>query len=117
MPFPKSAQRKGGQRPATETQKMAARRWMHQNKPWEKATGPQSLLGKTVSSGNAIRAAYVHLIKSWESNFAAECLEAESVIAEFEQAFRNRELQMLDYYSEQTEDGDRLVRRYVVHIK
>ena len=117
MPFPKSAQRKGGQRPATETQKMAARRWMHENKPWEKSTGPQSLLGKTVSSGNAIRAAYVHLIKSWESNFAAECLEAESVIAEFEQAFRNRELQMLDYYSEQTEDGDRLVRRYVVHIK
>ena len=117
MPFPKSAQRKGGQRPATETQKMADRRWMHENKPWEKSTGPQSLLGKTVSSGNAIRAAYVHLIKSWKSNFAAECLEAESVIAEFEQAFRNREMRILDVYYEQKKDGERVVRRYVIHVE
>ena len=48
---------------------------------------PKTLLGKTVTSGNAIKATYVHLIKSWESNFATECLEAELVIAEFEEAF------------------------------
>ena len=90
---------------------------MHENKPWEKSTGPQSLLGKTVSSGNAIRAAYVHLIKSWESNFAAECLEAESVIAEFEEAFRNREMRILNIYYEQKKDGERVVRRYVIHVE
>ena len=74
------------------------------------------MLGKTVTSGNAIKATYVHLIKSWESNFAAECLEAESVIAEFEQAFCNREIRVIDVYYEENRDGNHVVRRYVIHV-
>jgi len=117
MPFSKSAQTKGSKRPATESQKAAARKWMQENKPWTKSTGPKSALGKEISAGNAIRAAYVHLIKSWECDFVAECSEAESVITEFEQAFRNREIGVLDVYYQQNQDGEHMVRRYVVHIE
>lgn len=118
MPFPKSAQSKGGQRSATETQKAAARKWARENEPWKKSTGPQSGLGKTVSSGNAIKAVYQNLIKSWEhDDFAAECLKAEAVFAEFDEVFKSGGLQELNVITYENKDGDRIIRRYVVQVK
>ncbi len=118
MSFPKSAQRKGGQRPATESQKAAARKWMHENKPWEKSAGPQSVLGKAVSSGNAIKAVYQNLIKSWEcDDFDAECLKAEAVFVEFDEVFKSGGLQELNVITYENKDGDRIIRRYVVQVK
>ncbi|MBA2750140.1 MAG: hypothetical protein H0U45_15790 [Tatlockia sp.] len=97
MPFSKSAQIKGGRRLATESQKAVARKWMRENQPWKKSTGPKSILGKEVSCGNAIRAVYQNLIKSWEcDDFDFECLKAEAVFAEFDQVFRNGGLEQLN---------------------
>lgn len=91
---------------------------MHENQPWKKSTGPQSVLGKESSCGNAIKAVYQNLIKSWEcDDFDAECLKAEAVFAEFDEVFRNGELRELNVITYENKDRDRIIRRYVVQVK
>ena len=40
MPFPKSAQRKGGRAAASDRQKTIAKQTIMETRPWEKSTGP-----------------------------------------------------------------------------
>jgi hypothetical protein len=88
MPFPKEAQKKGGSRPATESQKEAAKQWAIANQPWLNSTGPKSWEGKHTSSVNAIKATYSREVKSWESeNFDGDCASAEEAIAELQRLF------------------------------
>ena len=118
MGFPKISQRKGGRRPSTETQKAAARKWMQENKPWKKSTGPKSILGKECSCGNAVKAVYQNLIKSWEcDDFDRECLKVEAIFAEFDEVFRNGGLQELNLITYENKDGNRIIRRYVAQVK
>ncbi len=53
MPFPKTAQRRGGKHPASEHQKVTARMWTLANEPWLKSSGPKTTLGLCVSSQNS----------------------------------------------------------------
>lgn len=86
MPFPKSAQVKGGKAAATEFQKQAARLWMQTHRPWERSPGPKSSLGKLTSRYNALKPGiYRKFVKSWETeDFEAACQEIEAAIAAFE---------------------------------
>lgn len=85
MPFPKSAQSKGGKAPASAVQKQTAREWMQQNRPWRNSTGARSPLGKLSVKYNAVLpGSYKRFVKSWEEDFEQGCLEAEQAIAAFE---------------------------------
>ncbi|MBW4527705.1 MAG: hypothetical protein KME18_21385 [Phormidium tanganyikae FI6-MK23] len=85
MPFPKSAQSKGGKAPASACQKQTARAWLQQHQPWSDSTGPKSQLGKISAKYNAVRpGAYQRFVKSWKEDFEQGCLEAEQAIAAFE---------------------------------
>jgi hypothetical protein len=53
MPYPRAAQKRGGQHPASEHQKAVARAWILENKPWLKSTGPKTLVGIAISCGNS----------------------------------------------------------------
>lgn len=85
MPFPKSAQSKGGKAPASAVQKQTAREWMQQHRPWRNSTGARSPLGKLSAKYNAVRpGSYKRFVKSWEEDFEQGCLEAEQAISAFE---------------------------------
>lgn len=86
MPFSKEAQRRGGSRPATQSQKEAARRWALENRPSKRSTGPRTPEGKATSYTNVIkRGIYQKWVASWRvDNFEAACQEEEAAIAAFE---------------------------------
>lgn len=97
MPFPKSAQCKGGRVPATAFQKQTARAWVQRHQPWRNSTGPKSPLGRIIARYNAVSpGAYNRFVKSWEEDFEQGCLEAEQAIAAFEV---DRVLNPLEYHS------------------
>ena len=52
MPFPKSAQRKGGRSAASERQKTIAKQTIMETRPWEKSTGPTTQEGLQAVAGN-----------------------------------------------------------------
>ena len=52
MPFPKSAQSKGGRAAASDRQKTIAKQTILKTKPWEKSTGPTSQEGLQAVTGN-----------------------------------------------------------------
>lgn len=81
MPFSKSAQRRGGRRSATDSQKQAAREWALKNKPWLKSSGPKSTQGKAISCLNAHKPFFRRVIKSSEvADFERECEATERFI-------------------------------------
>ncbi|MBN8564073.1 MAG: hypothetical protein J0L70_26405 [Leptolyngbya sp. UWPOB_LEPTO1] len=97
MPFPKSAQSKGGKAPASAVQKQAAREWVQQHRPWRNSTGARSPLGKLSVKYNAVLpGSYKRFVKSWEEDFEQGCLEAEQAIFAFE---ADRRLYPADYAS------------------
>ncbi len=52
MPFPKSAQRKGGRASASDHQKTIAKQTILVTRPWEKSTGPTTQEGLQAVTGN-----------------------------------------------------------------
>ena len=52
MPFPKSAQRKGGKAAASDRQKTIAKETILETRPWEKSTGPTTQEGLQAVTGN-----------------------------------------------------------------
>lgn len=52
MPFPKSAQRKGGKAAASDRQKTIAKQTIMETRPWEKSTGPTTQEGLQAVAGN-----------------------------------------------------------------
>ena len=52
MPFPKTAQRKGGRAAASDRQKTIAKQTILKTKPWEKSTGPTSQEGLQAVTDN-----------------------------------------------------------------
>jgi len=52
MPFPKSAQSKGGRAAASDRQKTIARETILETRPWEKSTGPTTQEGLQAVTGN-----------------------------------------------------------------
>ncbi|MBC7514916.1 MAG: hypothetical protein H7237_00535 [Alkalinema sp. FL-bin-369] len=52
MPFPKSAQRKGGRASASDHQKTIAKQTIMETRPWEKSTGPTTQEGLQATTGN-----------------------------------------------------------------
>ena len=52
MPFPKTAQHKGGQAAASDRQKTIAKETILKTKPWEKSTGPTTQEGLQAVTGN-----------------------------------------------------------------
>ena len=52
MPFPKTAQRKGGRAAASDRQKTIAKQTIMETKPWEKSTGPTTQEGLQATTGN-----------------------------------------------------------------
>ena len=52
MPFPKSAQRKGGKAAASDRQKTIAKQTIMETRPWEKSTGPATQEGLQATTGN-----------------------------------------------------------------
>ena len=52
MPFPKSAQRKGGKAAASDRQKTIAKQTIMDTRPWEKSTGPTTQEGLQAVTGN-----------------------------------------------------------------
>lgn|GEM_PF-2702827 len=52
MPFPKSAQRKGGKAAASDRQKTIAKQTILETRPWEKSTGPTTQEGLQAVTGN-----------------------------------------------------------------
>lgn len=58
MPFPKSAQRKGGKAAASDRQKTIAKQTILKTKPWKKSTGPTTEEGLQVVTEN-VRLEYI----------------------------------------------------------
>lgn len=84
MPFPKSAQSKGGKAPASAVQKQTVREWVQQHRLWRNGTGAKSPLGKLNPKYNAVRPdSYKRFVKSWEEDFEQDCLETEQAISAF----------------------------------
>jgi len=52
MPFPKSAQRKGGKAAASDRQKTIAKQTILKIRPWEKSTGPTTQEGLQATAEN-----------------------------------------------------------------
>ena len=52
MPFPKTAQRKGGRAAASDRQKTIAKQTIMETRPWEKSTGPTTQEGLQATTGN-----------------------------------------------------------------
>ena len=52
MPFPKTAQRKGGRAAASDRQKTIAKETILETRPWEKSTGPATQEGLQATTGN-----------------------------------------------------------------
>ena len=52
MPFPKSAQRKGGRAAASDRQKRIAKQTILKAKPWEQSTGPTTQEGLQATTEN-----------------------------------------------------------------
>ena len=52
MPFPKSAQIKGGRAAASDRQKTIAKQTIMETRPWEKSTGPETQEGLQATTGN-----------------------------------------------------------------
>ena len=52
MPFPKTAQRKGGRAAASDHQKTIAKQTIMETRPWEKSTGPTTQEGLQAVTGN-----------------------------------------------------------------
>ena len=52
MPFPKSAQRKGGRAAASDRQKTIAKQTILKIRPWEKSTGPTTQEGLQATAEN-----------------------------------------------------------------
>ena len=52
MPFPKTAQRKGGKAAASDRQKTIAKQTIMDTRPWEKSTGPATEEGLQATTGN-----------------------------------------------------------------
>ena len=52
MPFPKTAQRKGGRAAASDRQKTIAKQTIMDTRPWEKSTGPATQEGLQAVTGN-----------------------------------------------------------------
>ena len=52
MPFPKTAQRKGGRAAASDRQKTIAKQTIMDTRPWEKSTGPTTQEGLQATTGN-----------------------------------------------------------------
>lgn len=81
MPFSKQAQRRGGRRPATESQKQAAREWALKNKPWLKSSGPKSTEGKAIACFNPHKTYFRRRIKASQvADFEQECQVTERFI-------------------------------------
>lgn len=74
MPFTRQAQSRGGKRPATATQKQAAREWAVQHHPWQKSTGPVTDQGKAIASCNARKSYFSRRIKASQfPDFEQQC--------------------------------------------
>ena len=52
MPFPKTAQRKGGKAAASDRQKTIAKQTIMETKPWQQSTGPTTQEGLEATTGN-----------------------------------------------------------------
>jgi hypothetical protein len=52
MPFPKTAQSKGGKATASDYQKAIARETILRNEPWQKSTGPKTVEGQDAVTAN-----------------------------------------------------------------
>jgi hypothetical protein len=72
MPFPRSAQIKGGQHPASELQKAIALHNILKNQPWKHSTGATSQKGKFYSSMNR-QNGWQRCIESTDKNYEESC--------------------------------------------
>ena len=71
MPFPKSAQSKGGRAAASDRQKTIAKQTIMETRPWEKSTGPTTQEGLQAVTGNVRLESLLHFEFVFESKDSA----------------------------------------------
>lgn len=124
MPFPRSAQVKGGKAPSTESQKAAAKAWAIANCPWQNSTGPRTPEGKAITSSNPERAYFKRTVKFWQcpdlAAFEAECSQIERAIGRMREVVEalppGRGFEFSSLKRTSPKSSDRPWKRYTVRI-
>jgi hypothetical protein len=119
MPFPKSAQIKGGKAPATASQKAAAKAWMLEHHPWKRSTGRKTPK-KAIAALNDEKSFFKRRVKSWEcpnlEAYQAECDRTDQTIAQLKAIVTEQAKASSFVVKTQRSEGDRPWKSFTVKI-
>ena len=108
MPFPKTAQRKGGKAAASDRQKTIAKQTIMDTRPWEKSTGPTTQEGLQATTGNVRLESILRFGFVFESKDSAVKARKAflATVKELHHHLKSRNLGVVNCLATETRDND-----------